>query len=42
MYSAHTNRNDIMQQCNANDFLAKPFDINNLIDKKEFQLKNSN
>ena len=42
MYSAHTNKNAIMQQCNANDFLAKPFDINNLIDKIEFQLKNSN
>ncbi len=42
MYSAHTNQNAIMQQCNANDFLAKPFDIRNLIDKIEFQLKNSN
>jgi len=42
MYSAHTNKNAIMQQCNANDFLAKPFDISNLIDKIEFQLKNSN
>jgi len=42
MYSAHTNKNAIMQQRNANDFLAKPFDIRNLIDKIEFQLKNSN
>lgn len=42
MYSAHTNKNDIMRQCNANDFLAKPFEISNLIEKIEFQLKNSN
>lgn len=42
MFSAHSNHNAIMQQCKANDFLAKPFDISNLISKIEFQLKNSN
>lgn len=33
MFSAHSNKNEIMQYCNADDFIAKPFDINDLVSK---------
>ena len=33
MFSAHSNKNEILQYCNADDFIAKPFDINDLVGK---------
>lgn len=38
MFSAHTNRDDVMRFCHADDFLPKPFDVNDLIKKINFQI----
>jgi DNA-binding response OmpR family regulator len=42
MFSAHSNSKFIFQECRADDFIAKPFDINNLVQKIESQIKDSN
>lgn len=33
MFSAHTSYADIMRECNADDFIAKPFEVNDLVNK---------
>lgn len=38
MFSAHTNRNDVMKFCKADDFLQKPFDVNELVKKINVQI----
>ncbi|MEO6135958.1 MAG: response regulator [Ginsengibacter sp.] len=38
MFSAHTNINDVMKFCRADDFVAKPFDSNELVKKINFQI----
>ena len=38
MFSAHTNYHDIMKFCKADDFVAKPFDSNELVKKINFQI----
>ena len=39
MFSAHTNFTDIQKFCKADDFIAKPFDVNELVTKIQFQIK---
>ena len=38
MFSAHTNRKDVMKFCKADDFLQKPFDVNELVRKINLQI----
>lgn len=38
MFSAHTNSQDLMKFCKADDFVAKPFDSNELVEKINFQI----
>lgn len=38
MFSAHTNFTDIQKFCSADDFIAKPFDVNELVHKIQFQI----
>jgi hypothetical protein len=38
MFSAHTNFPDIKKFCKADDFIAKPFDVNELIRKIKYQI----
>jgi DNA-binding response OmpR family regulator len=38
MFSAHTNFPDIKKFCKADDFIAKPFDVNELIKKIKYQI----
>lgn len=33
IFSAHSNLQDVLKVCNADDFISKPFDINELVDK---------
>ena len=40
MFSAHTNSHDVMKFCKADDFVAKPFDSNELVKKINFQIDN--
>ena len=42
MFSAHSNKKLIFEKCKADDFIAKPFAIYNLVDKIETQIKNLN
>lgn len=39
MFSAHTKREDIIRECNADDFIAKPFEVNELVAKITYSLK---
>jgi DNA-binding response OmpR family regulator len=39
MFSAHTNFSDVKKFCKANDFISKPFDVNELVNKIRFQIK---
>jgi len=39
MFSAHTNFTDIQKFCKADDFIAKPFDVNELVSKIQYQIK---
>jgi len=39
MFSAHTNFSDIQKFCKADDFIAKPFDVNELVSKIQHQIK---
>lgn len=41
MFSAHTNFTDIQKFCKADDFIAKPFDVKELIKKIQFQIETS-
>jgi DNA-binding response OmpR family regulator len=38
MFSAHTNFPDIRKFCQADDFIAKPFDVNELVKKIKHQI----
>jgi DNA-binding response OmpR family regulator len=38
MFSAHTNSHDVMKFCKADDFVAKPFDSNELVKKINYQI----
>ncbi len=38
MFSANTNRKEVMSKCNADDFVGKPFEINNMIERINMQL----
>ena len=38
MFSAHTNFTDIKKFCKADDFIAKPFDVNELVTKIQYQI----
>ena len=38
MFSAHTNFPDIKKFCQADDFIAKPFDVNELVRKIKYQI----
>lgn len=38
MFSAHTNLSDVMQVCDADDFVSKPFDSQYLIEKINQQI----
>lgn len=39
MFSAHTNASEIMKSCNADDFIAKPFDSRDLVNKINYQIQ---
>src|ERR1700739_2358555 len=41
MFSAHTNFTDIQKFCKADDFIAKPFDVNELVSKIQHQIKSA-
>ncbi|MDQ6762407.1 MAG: response regulator [Bacteroidota bacterium] len=41
MFSAHSNMQDILQVCNADDFIAKPFDIAELVEKINLHLEHN-
>ncbi len=38
MFSAHTNFSEIQKFCHADDFIAKPFDVNELVKKINYQI----
>ena len=38
MFSAHTNFADVQKFCKADDFIAKPFDVNELVNKIQYQI----
>jgi DNA-binding response OmpR family regulator len=38
MFSAHTGNEEIIRDCNADDFIAKPFEVNELIQKVNYWL----
>lgn len=42
MFSAHSNIKAVMDVCKADDFIAKPFDMKNLVEKIKFLLTHSN
>ena len=39
MFSAQSKIEEVLTQCNANDFMAKPFDVSELLGKVRFHLK---
>ncbi len=39
IFSAHSNLQDVLKVCNADDFISKPFDITELVDKINFHLE---
>lgn len=39
LFSAHTNKSDVMKFCKADDFLPKPFDTNQLVNKINYQIE---
>ncbi|HUS01237.1 MAG TPA: response regulator [Chitinophagaceae bacterium] len=38
MFSAHAKRDEAMKECNPDDFIAKPFEVNELVQKVNYQL----
>lgn len=41
MFSAHGNKQDVFDRCNAQDFIGKPFEIKDLVGKIKYQLANA-
>jgi DNA-binding response OmpR family regulator len=41
MFSAHTRREDIISECKADDFIAKPFEVNELLRKLNYSIETS-
>ncbi len=41
MFSAHGNKQDVFDKCNAQDFIGKPFEIKDLVGKIKYQLANA-
>ncbi|MBA2248661.1 MAG: response regulator [Chitinophagaceae bacterium] len=39
MFSAHANMTDILKKANPDDFIAKPFDVNELVRKIKLQIE---
>jgi DNA-binding response OmpR family regulator len=39
MFSAHTDFSGVKKFCKADDFISKPFDVNELVNKIRFQIK---
>lgn len=39
MFSAHTDFSAVKKFCKADDFISKPFDVNELVNKIRFQIK---
>ncbi len=39
MFSAHANMNDILKLSKPDDFIAKPFDVNELVKKIKYQIE---
>ncbi len=39
MFSAHSNKKEVMRFCAADDFLPKPFDVNELVKKINYQIE---
>ncbi len=42
IFSAHSNLQDVLKVCNADDFISKPFDINDLVEKINYHLQIQN
>ena len=38
MFSAHTKKEDVINECNADDFIAKPFEVNELLQKVNYSI----
>ena len=38
MFSANNNKKEVFDSCNAQDFIGKPFEINELVSKIKYQL----
>ena len=41
MFSAHS-KQDIIKECNADDFIAKPFEVKELVEKINYRVHNGN
>ena len=39
IFSAHSNLEDVLKVCGADDFISKPFDINELVKKINYHLE---
>ena len=39
MFSAQSKMEEVLTQCNANDFIAKPFDVSELMGKVRFHIR---
>ncbi len=39
IFSAHSNLQDVLKVCKADDFISKPFDINELVQKINYHLE---
>jgi two-component system cell cycle response regulator DivK len=42
MFSAHTKNEEIIRECKADDFIAKPFEVKELVQKVNYRLVSKN